>query len=76
MKDEQLREAAKGVVDAAPAARKAIMGAMARLNAPFYVRAWHQWKGHDGWGLGDELYTCYWIVALSVAVALLFALTA
>lgn len=76
MKDEQLRKAAQGVIDTAPAALKAVRGAMDRLNAPFLVRAWHQWRGDDGWGLGDELYMCYWIGVLSAAAALLFALNA
>ena len=46
------REAAKKVLAAYPAAILSLGGALDRLNAPFHVRLWHQWKGHEGWGHG------------------------
>ena len=53
--EDQLRQAADGIQRAYPAARNAIEGALARLNAPWYVRAYHQAKRDEGWGLGEEL---------------------
>lgn len=66
MNEEQIKQSAENVLKAYPAARNAISGALARLNAPWYVRAWHQWKGDQGWGLGEELHMVYAGVAVLV----------
>lgn len=50
-------------------AMNAIDRALARVNAPWYVRAWHQWKGDEGWCVGHELQLVYSVVGVIVLFA-------
>jgi hypothetical protein len=70
-RQDELKRAAQGVVDAAPAALKALRGAIERLNAPFHVRAWHQMMGDEGWGDGTEYHICVIVAVCAAALGLL-----
>lgn len=72
---EQLRRTAEGIAKAAPAALKAIDGALARLNAPWYVRAWHQWKGHQGWGAGEELHIFFDAILIVICLGIVWLIS-
>jgi hypothetical protein len=67
---KNLRDAAERVIEAAPEAQRAISSAMDRLNAPFHVRLWHQWKGHEGWGHG------YWGCGSELDLAVVISIVA
>lgn len=55
MSETELRRQAGEIKRSAPAVLKAVDDAIARLEAPWYVRAYHQARQHQGWGRGEEL---------------------